>query len=484
MNRNRKKTASWLIVVILLIAGVLLGLDAMGVLGLSPEDPVATESQDPAESASPAQARVALAGPASSEAGIGNDRRKAPRTFDEIYQDLIELFSENAYRHSALSEIEKGDYSKRASDLFEEMTLVVQDAGERALARVSGIAAPWTAESSHLEVRVCTLILDFNLQLLTNTDGMIDRRDLLVTQMLTSMPYSEQMASLVHGLLNEKPYLALPHEQALLDLAREADGESAFLAPFVKALLVTLWKNLDALGLGSADRMADLLAYFAEGKEGVLLTAAQDRLLLSERYRDLVVRQLIEGGDRQVMSNAAATLARNLPFDEAIDSIAILRSGAGDTHFGAAYSFMAEASPKKLAADYEERLADGVMPEHRRQEIVALGNYGGETGIESAKTAFAHDPAYPVKAVALLALGSSLNSQEFEPLLNSALSDPGFTGSVSNLYLLASALVNHANGGGEVNAVDRASAAMLSIPKLSKQARDKLERMRSQLLPK
>jgi len=240
-----KNRSIWIVVAAVALLATALWSHGFGVLAPDAEVPSRTGAKS-AMGAEPQSAEARIALKTVPEPGqSGDETSPSPRGFDEIYEDLIHEFSENAYRPD-LSDLKKGDYAERVSQLCEEMAYAVRDAGERTMFKIAAVRPPWESRELKIEERVCTLIVDINLQTLSVVEGQSNLRSSLVAQMLGYMPYSESLAQFVFGLLNEKPYLEAVHEQALLGLAEEARGDLAFLSPFVKDLLVTLWKNLDA----------------------------------------------------------------------------------------------------------------------------------------------------------------------------------------------------------------------------------------------
>jgi len=222
------------------------------------------------------------------------------------------------------------------------------------------------------------------------------------------------------------------------------------------------------------------LAYFTESKKVPLHDAAEKLLLLSDNYRDLVVAELLKSKDIKEQENAAAILARGLPFDKAIDAIAILKSGSEASHFAAAYMNLANEKPLELAGDYEKRLAENVMPRHRREIIGIIGFFGGEAVVSTLEKAFESDPDYRIKGESIKGLAYVLESGDFEDKFNSALTDPSFDDHVMLDYLV-SAIVNHAHHHGELNTIDRTSQALLAMPKLSEPARKRVLDVRREL---
>jgi hypothetical protein len=299
-----------------------------------------------------------------------------PRTFEAVYRDLVVLFIERPGAPSPTVDVAtaREARSQRASELFAEMVTVAPDAGQRALRVLASIPLPWREPTQQVELGVCGLILDFNLQQVMATPDLAATRPPLVHAIVGQMHLAAAWAQLARRLLAKQPYLVAEHEPPLLDLARSAAGELQFLAEPVQELLVTSWSNGKDLG---DSHYADLLHWFEGGGGASLQAAATTRLLLSVRYRDLVVGRLASQRSGSELGDFAAQAAKELPFAEAIEVVKALKAAAPSSHFGGAYIALVERHPAELREHYFATLGEASHPRHREQMVLALANYAG-----------------------------------------------------------------------------------------------------------
>jgi hypothetical protein len=412
--------------------------------------------------------RCAAPGAVRADAG----ERRGQRGFDAIYRDLVALFAE-----ARPQGVDRGSAAGRASQLFAEMVTAEPRAGERALAVLAGLQAPWREPAAVLQRDVCRLLLDFNLQQLTAVPELAKHRSPLVHAMVAQMPIAEDAAMLMAGLLEDRPYLTAEHEPVLVELAQAARQSLVFLAEPVRRLLVTVWTNL-----GQDHRLHASLLHHLEGEPGVLRDAAVDRLLVDDRYRTRILDRLVLAGDNAAMLRAALQAARALPFPAAIEVLATLKSAAPGSHFGGAYATLAERAPADLAQHYLQRLADLSLPAHREQLVAALGHYAaGQGGAEIALLAFRNDPAVRTRGVALLVIAAGDDTASycrcFAEAVAAAGADPVWWDYV------AASLVNAARRC-EVNWLDTAIQQVLNGGRLSERRRLQLEQLRAQYLPR
>ena len=201
-------------------------------------------------------------------------------------------------------------------------------------------------------------------------------------------------------------------------------------------------------------------------------------------YRRMAIERLLETHDPVTMDEAAMFAAKRLPATDALFVVSALKSSPeGEGAYFAAYRGLAERHPADLAASYQQCLADGVMPAHRMNAIMSLGNVG-ELQRDTVRLAFDQDPSYRVKGVALLALASELPTAEFAPLFDTALADPGFLGAEFGPSDLGNALRNHALvRRGDSNFIARATTALLAVlPTGNDAVRTRLEATRREFV--
>lgn len=424
-------------------------------------------------------ARIAVPMAAQPTAGL--------RTFDAIFADLVTLHLravEDAAREGTTSppEERRQRFASDASALFREMLVTVPDAGTRVVQRMLGLPLPWAsagdveaavAVESQVVVSVGRVLLDLSLQRMTKEESSRQDRGPLVAAMIAAMAAHAPMASVVHGLLHRTQYLEVEHEVPLIGLAKAACGDLAYLAPLVRDLLVTLWGNLSA---ETNARVGDLLLHFESGGDPTLRAAAVARLILSDRYRELVIARLIEVQDLDLMQEACNAAAKELPFTAAVEVLAALR-GATDRGYFLAYAVLAERFAEPLARHYEETLGQANQPRHREQVVSAVG-HDRLHGPATARLAFDQDPDPRVRGVALLALAAHADVSVFRVRFERVVADPSL-----DRAFVVNALRNYARRA-DVNWLDGITTAMLAQGGFTAGQRSQLEQIRTTYLPK
>lgn len=388
-------------------------------------------------------------------ASVPGEGLEPPRDFDAIYRDLVGLFSSGG--SSAASRADGETRGEMAGALFLELARSGAAVGERTLGKLDGLVPPWQGESAQVEASVCRLILDFELQQMTKGGVRTDQRSALVSDLLQRMPVAKDCANFAAALLRGQPYLGEEHESALLHMAGMSDGAYSFLAQPVKQLLVTLWKNL---GARRGAHLDELLRVFDDPEAGLLGLAAQQQLLLYEEYRDLVVQHVLQARDPEAVRELAVFAAQSLPVPVAIEVTATLKEGSAEASLGGAYITLVERSQGDLEGSYRDALTAGLQPGHREQAVLAIANYGERDAAAFAREAFERDPEPRVRGVALLALGSNAEPEEFRDCYERALGEPSFR-DPGQLAYLVSALSNHAPRADRAF-LDTATAALLA----------------------
>ncbi len=408
---------------------------------------------------------------------------KPPRSFDEVYADILQTMSGARQLPVDLDakarEAAQQAVQTKLGELFLEMATEVKESGSRAMQKLLSLGRPFEHELAVPDVHACRLILDFDLQVMTKEPERLAQRSPLVQLLLEKMSVTSDLAHLTHALLHKKGYLQREHEDLLKAMLDASVGDLAHLRPLILDLLLDLWLSTDT---GNAN-----LLTLVEGAEGAMAKqAALARLLLTEKYRELAMVKLIALRDAVAMDQASLLAARSLDASEALRILAAFKSTPqGEFHSFSGYSTLAERFPKELAQNYEKSLADGVMPAHRENAMQSLAHLPGNEWTSLAQRAFEHDPSARVKGVALLALAAKQRSADFERAFDIGLGNPEFAGSQFGQSYLANALLNHAGRSGDVNFLDRASSSLLAIlPTSSVQVRADLASLRKQYLPR
>src|SRR5690606_25082774 len=129
----------------------------------------------------------------------------------------------------------------------------------------------------------------------------------------------------------------------------------------VAALLRTLWQNLERSGARTSDQLASLALLYLEDGNAARRIAAMRQLILDDRYRDLVVHEVVRTADAELAGQIAATAARELSPDDAMGVLRTLQSVDGVSLLGP-FVVLGSRDPGLLLDAYERTLADGVRP--------------------------------------------------------------------------------------------------------------------------
>lgn len=473
------------LIALIMAIGLLLlwALQRRDIPKLRDDDTRAVAMPEPAGPARSAQGNRVDAAPGGAVAAT-TDPAGGTRSFDEVFADIVACFRAQSATSTNPSRARDGAGNEpdmgKLNALMEEMVTRVPDSGGSAVRKVASVPFAWSAPEAAIDVFACRTIVDLQLQARRDHPAALGAPTKLVGVLLDHMAFRVDLGQFAHGLLNRKPYLGREHEPIVRAMLQAAVGEQAYLAPLARDLLLTIYLNVDADNV-------DLLMMAQGGDGSEAQTAALHRLLLSPQYRDFAVAQLIASRDGQRMNNAALFAAENLDAEQALHVVIALKSTpeGENTHFFA-YMRLRERAPEALAASYEAALASNTLPAHRMNALWQLGNIEGARGRELATLGFREDPSPRVRGVALLVLGSSLASADFEPMFDQAIGDAALRAAPFGWSDLVSALGNHARrkGGTDVNFLDRATRALLSgLPGDRDDLRSRVTALRREYVP-
>ena len=390
------------------------------------------------------------------------------KTFEQIYEDLLSLRATArklgpkgppGFEFQPFAPLAKGLYSK---------LVAAEGASEKLLALVSRL--DWRPKKERDKAQALIVKTAMGLTLRHHWKQKEDQVDMLCAELIAAMPQSHGTAQTVESLLVNAPYLGAIHEPKLLDLAKSAQEERAFLAEPIGKLLVTLWSNLDL----SPDEMRDRLLSIA-GEQSALGDGARQRLLLDPRYRALILEQIIASGDETAIAEAADLLARELEPEEAVTWVQKLKGETQYASFMGAYLTLGRRAEDALGASYHAALLADAEESHRVEALVVLANFTEGDPLGWALQGYEQDTSAKVRGVALMALGRQAAPQEFHRILDAARMDEAFANSRSEAYLV-SALSNYAGReDADETFVARSARTLLELPNLRTIQREKLE---------
>ncbi len=435
-----------------LLSGIAIALVAVAVLARPP----AAAPSDAAAAVSPA-VPVPLAAPATARPAARQEVHvpPAPRPrFEEYFERLVELGVQMAQALDAGDEGHALALDAQARALLQETLRRVEEPAGAALFHLTGLLVEDTTLAGQVRRRVCTTLIEEQL-LLWQRGGAARRIELLVRDLLRTIPQEHAfLDELGFGLLVDRSWLGGAHEADVMEFAAAA-GDDPTRGRLASALLLTLWRNLEASGARTPAELAGLAMLWQEDSDPNLRAAALQKLATVQngRYRDLVVDNVLRARDRVLAPAVAQALAAQAPPQAALRAVERLLPLLG-AHASAPLLALAQRAPQLLAQQYEQRLAGGVDAALRAELVTGCAFAGGPPGIEVARTAFAADPDPDVRMRALFGLTAQATAALGEPALIRALEDPQVKADPRRLGQVVLAFANLAQGG-DPNAVAR-----------------------------
>ncbi len=408
-----------------------------------------------------------------------------PRTFDEWIERLVALALETRAAVEADDFDEAREVDERARVAIERMRAELPDTEESALHALCGLMSEDETVAGTARRRVLGLVLELGLRVRWQRfeySGDRARVDRLVEAMLVSLPQDEPLAELLGlGLLADEPFLGPSHERAVLDLV-ELSLREPFLARVAKALLTTLWQNLEESGARTSGNLASLALVYADDSNPTRRICALRHLLTSRdgRYEHFVMERVRQSRDSDLAVAVGITAARELEPRAALRVLEQLEPVAGASRLTASFLLLGNRAPASIRTAYEHKLADQVAPQLRAEMVTGFGF--GDSGFELARVAFEQDPDLEVKKRALFVLASRSTVEIGEHTLLAAIDDDAFTADPTRVGAIVSALDNLANHG-DANAVHRVGRRLRVHPKLMDADRRRLDDLLAQHTP-
>lgn len=406
-------------------------------------------------------------------------------TFGELVDEVVEL----AIRTHESIEDEDMEVARELDATTRDRVTALRrefhDAGELALFALTGLLSEDESLAGMARRRVLLTLIELGLHdrwQRFEVSGSRQSIDAFVAAILASIPQDEHLASELSALLDQRPFLGVAHEQAVLKLVQMAEAER-FLSEPAERLLRTLWRNLESTGARRSASLASLALVFIDDANPSRQRVALEHLLSIEngRYEQFVVDRVMKLGDRKLAKAVGMAAAADLPPDRAIRVLEQLSDAGFHDRFTAAFMALGQRAPEAMATAYEQKLADGVAP-HVRAELVTGAGFGGRGAVQLAQTAFAFDPDPEVRSRALFVLSADAAPEIAEQRLLEALDDERFCGEPSRLGVIVSALKNLASQGA-YNALHRIGMRLSSHPGLEAQARRDLEEILARYTP-
>jgi hypothetical protein len=346
------------------------------------------------------------------------------RSFADILDALVALGVQANEALAAKDEAVVHSLRPQVESLRAELERCVPDAPERALLALGEIRGDDMAAT--VRRGICLGLVQVGLELRERERSASGNRaslDALVHGILAILPHDERLTRDLGSLLESRPYLGLAHEEAVLGLVA-ASGEQPFLVPIASALLLTLWRNLEAEGARTPGEIASLALLFKDdANQGRRLTALRHLLVAhGGRFRDLVVQDIVARRDRALALSIGAAAAEDLPGAQALDIIERLVD-IGGPHMLPAFLTLGARDAAALRQRYDQALAANLAPA-LRAELVTGGGFQSEGGIDLARNAFDLDPDPAVRARAMLVLTSRAGEALGAAALTAMLDDP------------------------------------------------------------
>ncbi len=416
----------------------------------------------------------------------------APATFAERLDAIVasslrsaELMAQQ--EHAAAQEVEEGT---RAA--FVDLVRTIADSDALALAEFERTPAddPDADEQGAVNGITALQVRKSVLQMLVRIG--LERRhaaerdgqpasSALTTGILTALLGRADLAEeLGAATLCDQPYLALAHEALVLELVQRS-GEGRFPPAVATGLLATLWRNLAATGARSSDQLAGLALLLLENGNLSERMASARTLLHDDRYRAVLLDLIDRNQDRQLAHMVGLAAAQELAPAAAM---AVLQRTARHpgTHT-ASFVALARRDPAMLQRRYEQLLGDDRESRLRAMMVTGSGFAATDGGLEVARLAMASDPDPEVRLRAMFALTARAAEALGEQAILDAIEDPRIGGDGLRLASVVAAFQNLANAG-MVNAVHRLGLRLRECPALGDAAREQLEELLGQSLPR
>lgn len=408
-----------------------------------------------------------------------------PPNFDELLAQLVDLALRIRERLEVDDRVTAQALDKQAKALWDELMRCRPPAEEPALFLLGEFLAEDPTPAAEIRRRLCVQLVAEGLTRrlrrfrATGERGPLDH---LVTGILATVPGDEALAPALAGLLTSQPYLGLAHEDQVLDLVAAA-AEQAFLVEIATGLLRTLWHNLELIGARTSTELAGLALLFKDDANPSRRLAALQHLLSARggRFREIVVQEVVQGGDAGLARELGVAASIELDPAEALAVLQRLTPVAGASLM-AAFMALGERDEVLLQRAYDEQLALDSDPNLRAELVTGAGFRGTPAAVEMARSAFDHDPDAEVRSRAMFVLTSQAGTALGEATLMAALDDPRFGDDPIRLGQIGLALENLVHHG-ELNAVDRVGHRLLARQKLLPADRERLEALLRRVLP-
>jgi hypothetical protein len=232
----------------------------------------------------------------------------------------------------------------------------------------------------------------------------------------------------------------------------------------------------------TATDLASVALLFKDDTNPTRRLAALQHLLGDARYREMVVREVVERRDGRLAREIGLSAARTLA---ATDAIAVLERVChlAPQQLTGAFLHLGAGDSSALRQAYEQRLADGTASAFRAELITGAGFTGRAEDIALAQLAFRQDPHPDVRSRAMLVLTAQAGTALGEQTLMAALDDATFSADPARLGQIVLALENLAPGG-DPNAIDRVAKRLLVRSELLPGDRSNLEKVLARALPR
>jgi hypothetical protein len=408
---------------------------------------------------------------------LAEDASSAAASFEAMFDALVELHVDAHARVDEWSEREAAELDRRFTEGLDEVVVTFDDAHERAWYVLASLETPFAAAPRRIAAaRVAEHLIGLSLARSAVAGDRRDRIMAFVEGMLGTFAASGDLAEAVTRVLESGDHLGPTCEPLLVRVLLD-DGLDASVRRLAERLLLVLWRRLGAAG---DESVGDLLGWF-EG-DGPMRSVAARRLVLDPRFRDLVVADAVRAGDAERIRELGVALVQGVPFAEAIEPLARMESALEGWSVATPYLLLGDSAPKKLQEHYEEVLAEGARPRHRRAVVAGLtASNERSIALATARLAVEQDPDPGIRSVAALALGRLVDGPEFERHAHALLADPAFASDPDHLALLVFGLEALA-ARGFPNVVDRLGRRLADCPLYPNSRRD-VERLRSAYVP-